>query len=717
MVRQAVELESWYNDVFRERTMYTRVVIAGVIAIFCSACASEQPESIGSNASTIVDGRRIVQADQEPGNWLTHGRTYSEQRFSPLDQINIDNVSSLGVEWSYDTGNDRGHESTPIVADGRLYFTASWSVVHALDAATGDLLWTFDPEVPGAVGRMACCDVVNRGVALWKGRVYVAALDGRLIALDADTGTPDWAVQTTDPARPYTITGAPRVINDKVIIGNGGAEYGVRGYVTAYDAETGDQVWRFYTVPGDPSQPFEHLELETAAATWTGEWWEIGGGGTAWDSMAYDPELNLLYVGVGNGSPWTRQHRSPDGGDNLYLSSIIALEPDTGQLVWHYQTTPGDNWDYTATQHIILADLEIDGRLRQVLMQAPKNGFFYVIDRATGELLSAEKYVTVNWASHVDLETGRPVELPDGHYDEQPRVVLPSPSGGHNWHPMSFSPETGLVYIPAIESPFHYSLDENFEYNAAGWNVGIDLSRYAELLFQMPAPPSQGFLKAWDPVTQREVWSVEHPGAFNGGILSTAGNLVFQGSSDGRFVAYTADAGEKVWELPVNIGIVAPPISYELAGEQYIAVLAGWGGNVIVGMDAGLSAASHYENLGRLLVFKLDGRGSVPAVPTKAAPFLLPVPRLEYTEVELRGHDVYHQVCAVCHGILGVSSGVTSDLRVVSSRTLDAFDGIVRGEAFVDRGMPDFSDLLSAEDVEAVHAYLSKREAEDRSGQ
>ena len=701
--------------------MHGRGIAAGVTLLLCGACGATAPgksdPSGSSDARIAVDGARIAGANQEPGSWLAHGRTYDEQRFSPLDQINTENVANLGLEWSYDTGNDRGHEATPIVADGRMYLTASWSVVHALDPVNGAVLWTYDPEVPRSVGRLACCDVVNRGVALWKGRVYVAALDGRLIALDAESGQPDWIVQTTDTTRAYTITGAPRVVKDKVIIGNGGAEYGVRGYVTAYDAESGDQVWRFYTVPGDPSQPFEHPELESAAETWNGEWWEIGGGGTAWDSMAYDSDLDLLYVGVGNGSPWTRQLRSPGGGDNLYLSSIIALRPDTGRLVWHYQTTPGDNWDYTATQHIILADLEIGGQVRQVLMQAPKNGFFYVIDRATGELLSAEKYVTVSWASHVDLETGRPVELDEGIYDEQPRVVLPSPSGGHNWHPMSFSPATGLVYIPAIESPLIYALDEDFEYTAGTWNVGVDFAKLAQLLFQMPSPPSQGFLKAWDPVSQSAVWSVEHPGAFNGGILSTAGNLVFQGSSDGRFVAYTADSGDTVWELPINIGIVAPPISYAIAGEQYIAVLAGWGGNVIVGMDAGFSAASHYQNLGRLLVFKLGGTTPLPDVPVKPEPFLAPSPALDYTDTELRGQDVYHQVCAVCHGILAVSSGAISDLRLVSGRNLEAFDGIVRNGALVDRGMPDFSDLLSAEDVATVHAYVAKRAAEDRAGQ
>ncbi len=693
-------------------------VPALMLLIGCGAADSNDPMGAGAGGGTglAVDGARIAAADQEPGSWLTYGRTYDEQRFSPLAQITTDNVDQLGLAWSYDTGNDRGHEATPIVADGRMYLTASWSVVHALDAATGAPLWTFDPEVDREVGRWACCDVVNRGVALWKGRVYVGALDGRLIALDAETGAVEWDVQTTDPAKPYTITGAPRVVADKVIIGNGGAEYGVRGYVTAYDAENGDEVWRFYTVPGDPSQPFEHPELEAAAETWTGEWWEVGGGGTAWDSMAYDPELDLLYVGVGNGSPWTRRHRSPGGGDNLYLSSIIALRSDTGRLVWHYQTTPGDNWDYTATQHIILADLEIDGEARRVLMQAPKNGFFYVLDRATGELLSAEKYVTATWASHVDLATGRPVETDEGRYDDQPRVIQPSPAGGHNWHPMSFSSETGLVYIPVIDVPFIYALDQGFDYDSRAWNLGLDLPRIPRLLGELPQPPSKGYLKAWDPVEQREVWSVEHPGAFNGGVLSTAGNLVFQGTSDGRFVAYAADSGDTLWELTLNVGIVAPPVTYSLAGEQYVAVLAGWGGGVTVGFDAGVSAASSYENPGRLLVFRLGGDGPLPEVREKPDGFLVPFPGADLSDTERRGQDLYHEVCVVCHGFLAVSNGVISDLRLVSERALDAFDAIVRDGALSGRGMPGFADLLSAEDVAAIHTYLVRRAAEDLAG-
>jgi quinohemoprotein ethanol dehydrogenase len=337
-------------------------------------------------ATATVDAVRLTQADREPGNWLTHGRTYAEQRYSPLRQIHADNVSQLGLAWFHDTHTSRGLEATPLAVDGILYATGPWSVVYAIDGRTGTRLWEYDPQVPRHRGQYACCDVVNRGAALRQGKVYVGTIDGRLVALEAATGRVVWDTLTVDPGQPYTITGAPRVVKGKVIIGNGGAEFGVRGYVSAYDAETGALLWRFYTVPGDPSQPFEHAAMVRAAPTWHGrQWWVIGGGGTVWDSLAFDPELDLLYVGVGNGAPWSRQTRSPGGGDNLYLASILALRPDNGDLIWYYQTTPGETWDYTATQHMILADLEINGRLRKVLMQAPKNGFFYVLDRATGE--------------------------------------------------------------------------------------------------------------------------------------------------------------------------------------------------------------------------------------------------------------------------------------------------------------------------------------------
>ena len=699
--------------------MRRRTYLASVL-LLASACGTNAPEGDPSSLTERIresmagiDGARIANANGQPGNWMAHGRDYGEQRFSPLDQVNEQNIDELGLSWFYDTGGRRGHEATPIVIDGIMILTSPWSVVHALDAGTGEPLWTHDPEVPREWGRWACCDVVNRGAAVWKGKVYVGALDGRLIALDASTGEMVWEVQTTDPDRRYTITGAPRVVKDKVIIGNGGAEFGVRGYITAYDAATGDQVWRFYTVPGNPAEPFEHPELEAAAETWSGEWWTVGGGGTAWDSMAYDPELDLLYVGTGNGSPWTRYHRSPGGGDNLYLCSILALRPDTGQLVWYYQTTPGDNWDYTSVQHILLADLNIGGESRKVLLQAPKNGFFYVLDRETGELLSAEEYVTVTWASHVDLETGRPVETPESNYDQTPQVISPNPDGGHNWHPMSFSPRTGLVYIPAIERSLRYILDRDFQYDPRTINLGLDLVTGARIDETSPVPVGRGHLKAWDPVTQKEVWRVEHEGYLNGGVLSTAGNLVFQGTSDGRLVAYSAESGQMLWETRINVGIIAPPVTYTVDGEQYVAVVAGLGGAALGFGDPDTSASSHYDNVGRVLAFKLGGATPIPDVTAKSQKVPEPPPLAASAETVARGYDLYHSRCIGCHGSPANGMRIVLDLAYMSAQAHDSFSDIVTAGLFLDAGMPDFGDLLTADDAEAIHAYIIQRAREE----
>ena len=676
-----------------------------------------QPERVAAEAganperpAAAVDGERIVNADAEPGNWMSTGRTYDEQRFSPLDAIDTETVQDLGLAWYWNTGTVRGLEATPIVVDGVMYTTGTWSVVWAHDAKTGELLWSHDPQVPRRYAKYACCDVVNRGVAVWKGRVYSGVLDGRLIALDAATGELAWEVLTTDPELPYTITGAPRIVKDKVIIGNGGAEYGVRGYVTAYDTATGAEVWRFYTVPGDPSKPFESPAMETAASTWRGDrWWEIGGGGTVWDSMAYDPELNLLYIGVGNGSPWNRYVRSPGGGDNLYLSSIVAIDADDGGMAWFYQTTPGDSWDYTAVQHMILADIDIDGEHRKVIMQAPKNGFFYVLDRTNGEFISAEAYVPVTWATHIDPESGRPVENPAAHYTDDMRKIRPSPYGGHNWHPMTYHPDTGLVYIPALDMPFKFAQDNAFRVNAGEWNTGLDFgqtipSKDPDTMLA-DVQDVKGHLAAWNPVEQREVWRVQHAMSWNGGLLSTAGNLVFQGLADGRFVAYAADTGELVWEYTVDTGIVAAPVSYAVDGEQYVAVVAGWGG--AYGQASGVPR--HRDNVlsqGRILAFKLGGNLELPEL--RVAYLEIPQPPDIATPPDqvAAGELLFHEFCSVCHGPGLSGSGALADLRYTTAATHELWNGILLDGTFIERGMPRFDNVLSVEDANALQAYV-----------
>jgi PQQ-dependent dehydrogenase (methanol/ethanol family) len=696
--------------------------VCSIALIFLASCGDQsEPADLQPAAEKTaepagprleVDGARIEAADQEPENWLSHGRTYDEQRYSPLNQINNSNVGDLGLEWYFDFDTRRGLEATPIVVDGMLYTTGAWSQVFALDARSGELLWKYDPEVPGEWAVHACCDVVNRGVAIWKGSIFVGTLDGRLVSLDAKSGAVNWTVLTIDKSKPYTITGAPRVVNGKVIIGNGGAEYGVRGYVTAYDAESGARAWRFYTIPGDPSEPFESEALARAAETWNGEWWKFGGGGTVWDSMAFDPELNLLYIGVGNGSPWNQQLRSPGGGDNLYLSSIVALNPDTGKYVWHYQTTPGETWDYTATQHMILADLEIEGRLRNTILQAPKNGFFYLLDRATGELISAEPYVQTTWATHVDPESGRPVETEGARYQDAPALVMPAPYGGHNWHPMAYSPDTGLIYIPAQDVPFVYGTDDSFDFTPGLWNIGVN-GLYASFAEQPPETQAElvkmtrGQIIAWDPIQRREVWRVQHNLPWNGGMLATAGNLVFQGNSVGDFAAYAADSGEKLWSTPAQTGIVASPITWSLDGEQYVTVLAGWGGSLALS-GGDIAAASGVRNISRVLTFKLGGEQQLPVVET---PDLVasPPPRIEDPKLIAHGKQKYADRCMVCHGDGVVGGGVIPDLRYMNAEKHQMWMGVVLGGLHRDKGMVSFAEVLTAEDATAIQAFVIER--------
>jgi quinohemoprotein ethanol dehydrogenase len=656
--------------------------------------------------TSAIDSAAITANTATSKDWPTYGLDYAETRFSKLNQITAENVKDIGLMWTYNLESIRGVEATPLVVDGIMYVSAPWSVVHAVDTRTGKRLWTFDPGVDREKGYRGCCDVVNRGVALYKGKVFVGAYDGRLVALDAATGTKVWEKDTViDRKMSYTITGAPRVFNGKVVIGNGGAEYGVRGYVTAYDAETGNQAWRWFTVPGDPAKPFEDDSMAAAAKTWdpAGKYWVNGGGGSAWDTITFDPDLNMVYIGTGNGSPWNRNLRSPGGGDNLYLGSIVALNADTGKYLWHYQETPGDNWDYTSTQPMILADLTIDGTPRKVVLHAPKNGFFFVIDRTNGKFISAKNFVDVNWATGYDA-SGRPIEVPEARSPGKSFDSIPGPFGAHNWHPMSFNPQTGLVYLPAQGVPLNLTGEKALVQNApaenkfggtTGWNVGFSLNA---------APPKNlpfGRLIAWDPVKQKEAWRAEYIAPWNGGTLTTAGNLVFQGSADGRFIAYNAKTGEKLWETPVGNGVVAAPATYVVDGVQYVSVAVGWGG--VFGIT---QRATDREAPGTVYTFAIGGKAPLPAFTKYQIGNLLTGVKYDPAHVP-EGTSIYVNACATCHGVPGVDKGGNvPNLGYVSTETITNLKDIVFNGPFKDKGMPDFTGKLTEADVVKIQAFI-----------
>jgi quinohemoprotein ethanol dehydrogenase len=692
------------------------IALAGIVVLISPRTAIAQsptppaapvkltPERIRA-VTQAIDGAAIQANAATSKDWPTIGGDYAETRYSKLGEITATNIKDLGLVWSYNLESTRGVESTPLVVDGIMYVTASWSVVHALDVRTGKRLWTFDPKVARSYGEKGCCDVVNRGVALYKGRVFVGAFDGRLIALDAATGAKVWEKDTViDHSHAYTITGAPRVTNGKVIIGNGGAEYGVRGYVTAYDAETGDQKWRWFTVPGDPSKPFEDESMKRASATWdkSSKYWETGGGGTAWDTITFDPELKLVYIGTGNGSPWSQKRRSPAGGDNLYLASIVALNVDTGAYVWHYQETPGDNSDYTSTQPMILADLKIQGKPRKVILHAPKNGFFFVIDRQTGKLISAKNFVPVNWATGYGKD-GRPVETakarPDGPFDS-----IPGPLGAHNWHPMSFNPTTGLVYLPAQNIPIGLMDDKEWKRNAVidgrlatgtGWNTGMIVNAVP------PTSKPFGRLLAWDPVAQKEVWRVEQVSPWNGGTLTTAGNLVFQGTADGRFRAYNAKTGAPVWEVATGTGIIAAPSTYIVDGKQYVSIAVGWGGSYGISQRA-----TDKIGPGTVFTFALGGKASPPAFVGAQQEGLLAGVKYDPALAQA-GLGVYVSHCVICHGVPGVDRGGNiPNLGYVKPEIITELDKFVFNGPFVNSGMPDFTGRLKPADLEKLKAFI-----------
>jgi alcohol dehydrogenase (cytochrome c)/quinohemoprotein ethanol dehydrogenase len=644
-------------------------------------------------------------------DWRNTGRTPDEQRHSTLASIDRDNVARLGLAAWYDIPTTMGQEATPVVADGVIYIVTDWSIVRALDARTAELRWAYDPGVRASLFK-ACCGPVNRGAVLWKDLVVFGALDGRLVALDRATGRPRWSVQTVEPTQPYTITGAPRLAGDLVLIGNGGADKGVRGYVTAYRADSGRFAWRFYTVPGAPGRvdgaASDRVLAERAAPTWAGRWWEWGGGGTVWDSMAYDPQLDLVYIGTGNGSPWNHGLRSAGRGDNLFLASIVALRAKTGEYAWHYQTTPAETWDFTATQHMILADLPVGQHTRRVLMQAPKNGYFYVLDRATGELLSADALVRMTWSTGVDSKTGRPIETPDARYYRtgKPFLLVPSGAGAHNWHPMAFDPARGLVYIPVSQLPVGYADGGAPSWSIKRLNTGV---RYD---FGMSSPdfPPAGWLMAWDPAARRIAWRTQQPGPSSGGVLSTAGGLVFQGNAAGEFAAYRADDGSKLWSFDAQTGIVAAPVSYSIAGEQSVAVLAGWGGGMAMAGGARMGALG----TNRLLIFRLDARRTLPTRAAEVADARPHVPATGADDREIAlGGDRYFVYCSACHGIGGVSGGVVPDLRFSALLSSPAWDEIVLRGALSEAGMTRFDDVLDARSSAAIRHYLIEQARQD----
>lgn len=679
---------------------------------------------IGALAATLL-GCSAAPQDTE---WTSYGLDENEQRFSPLEQITRENVGKLGLAFSYTMREGRGVEATPLMIDRTLFVTSAWGIIHALDAQTGAEKWVFDPEVDRAAGANACCDVVNRGLAYRDGRVFLATIDGRLIAVDTKTGKKVWDVQTiVDRTKPYVITGAPRIAGDLVVIGNSGADLGVRGYVTAYAADSGAKAWRFYTVPGNPADGADGEAsdpiLARAAATWSGQYWREGGGGTVWDSITYDPEFDRVYIGVGNGAPWNHQLRSDGKGDNWFLASIVALDRKTGSYAWHYQVSPGDTWDATATQNIILANMEVDGKPRKVLMQAPKNGFYYVIDRADGRLLSAKNIVPmaktadtppgqpISWAYGVDMKTGRPLENPEARYLDGKLVrVRPTGMGAHSWQPMSYSPQTGLAYIPIQDWASSFQTDPDYRptrnARASGLVAGGQLPK-APAIRSAIAKDLNARLLAWDVRAQREAWSVPHATGGNGGTLATAGHLVFQSDGKGLFSAFDAAKGTRLWSFNAYATAQGGPITYAIDGVQYIAIAVGNGGaNWLAG---GITTAQQPSPLfGQVLVFRLDGTAPFGAPPMREAlpPAFanFPPPSAAAIAAGARSYAIF---CAGCHGFGAVSGGITPDLRRSPiSAQFDALRMVVKDGALVENGMPQFGDELSDNDIKNIQAFL-----------
>ena len=712
------------------RSLLIAVALTLTLTTLAAGGADSVPNADASSfrkGAGQVDAARLANADAEPDQWLANGRDAGGTYFSPLSAINTGNVSRLGLAWEHKLGTRRGLEATPLMVDGVLYSSGTFGRVYALDAATGAEIWTYDPEVDGQYGRYACCDAINRGLAVWHGRVYAGSTDGYLHAIDAASGRRIWKVDTLparSPKAPYTLPSAPVIAGDVVIVGSSGADFaGVRGYVAAYDVDTGAFRWRFYTVPRDPKKgPQDQPDLVATIKTWAPRHdWNQGSGGAVWDGISYDSKLKLVFFGTANVAPYDFKQGGQAGKNELYTASIVAVHAETGRLAWYYQTTPGDHWDYDSTQKLILTDLDLGSGPRPVLMQASKNGYYYVLDRATGKLLSVNNYAYVNWSKGIDPRTGQPIPSATANYNKQAKLVFPANVGAHSWQPMSYDPLTRLTYIPTIESGMVYLNSEDLRGGLVEGNFmvqGFPADDYDPVALQnlygslpplealdkgLPKETSQGYLRAWDPVRQKLAWQVKTASNWDGGVLSTAGGLVFQGDSAGNFNVYNAQDGTRLKTIPIGTGIMAAPSTYRIGNQQYVVFMAGFGGNMVNFALHKEHAAFNYDNESRIIALKLDG-DAVPLPPAlHPEPFPKPPTQDGSKAAIARGEVLYNRFCGRCHQL---GPGVLPDLRRLPPAMHDVFYNIVLKGLFKNLGMGQWDDVLSRQDAEAIHAYI-----------
>ncbi len=693
----------------------------GLFAQLLVAAALTMPAPLYAEDRMITD--KELSDESNTADWLAYGRTHSEQRFSPLKDINVDNVGKLKPEWYLDLPDKNDMVGTPLVVDGVLYYVGTLNVIRAIDARTGKMLWEYDPKVAKEITDNNMRKVFwsySRGLSAYNDKLYVATWDGRIVAINRKDGKEVWQTRTFPHDTPLNITGHVKAFDGKVFVGNGGTELGpTRGYVTAYDAETGKQLWRFFIVPGNPADGFEDEAQEMAAKTWTGKWWEHGGGGNAWHGWTYDKEFNQLIFGTGNGSPWNRKVRSPGGGDNLFLCSVVAVDANTGKYKWHVQTAPGDTWDYNSNMDIVLADLKIDGKNVKAAMHAPKNGFFYVIDRSNGKVLSAEKFADVNWSTKFDLEKQTHIIPESAWFNDGEENIYPSVFGAHSWHAMSYNPELGLAFIPTNHMSNTFTdkgKDTDTSWRGNKFQLGIAVG-----LAPMASDPheARGSLQAWDPVKNKRVWQVNQKSAWGAGTLATAGNLVFQGLPEGKLKAYDARDGKVVWEYDAGLAISAPPITYKLDGKQMVALLIGPGG-ALTSNFAGGGWDSYGWKYGlhqrRLIAFSLDGKAVVPPQPAPqiAKPIIDKEFKIDDAKAAAGAGTYAVHLCIACHGG-GAAAGIMApDLRE-SPHLLhggeETFKDIVRGGALLGKGMPRFPTLTD-EELEGIRHYIRKQAVE-----